>query len=103
MFFFDGDDEVTENPVKSPDDLVKATDFFRRLEAARLALGDLPKQVRRLAAAQARREKAGKPQRRPLRLGRRPGHRMRAIHYVDLVLRECQQLALMALDAPDTS
>jgi len=110
MLFFDGTDEVADRtPESTPDDPVNARALQRRIDAMRGALEDIPNQVRRLALAQARRAEAGKPVIHPMRPGRRPGHRKRPVHYVDLVARECQQLALRAIadlavpKAPDTS
>jgi hypothetical protein len=97
IYFFDGRDEPPSHPKPIlPDDLVNARALQRRLEAMRGALEDIPKQVRRLARAQARREQAGNPIRHPLRTGRRPGYRAKPRHYVDLISRNCQSLAHLA-------
>ncbi|MGB8816678.1 MAG: hypothetical protein WCC66_02040, partial [Rhizobiaceae bacterium] len=75
----------------------------------RSALGDLPRQARRLARFQARRDLARKSSApfKPMRLsifrpGLPPGWRQRPIHEVDDVLRECHGLALHAVNGPDT-
>ena len=96
MFQFDGTDEFGEEETISPDDLVNAAALFRRLEAMRGALEDIPKQVVRLAREKARRERAGNPIKNPLRTGRRPGYRAKPRHYADLIARDCRQLARMA-------
>ena len=92
-------------PAKTPpsDALVNAVPLTRRLEALKLALEDLPRQARRMARWQARREAAPSPKfRSPLRPGRPPGSRRKPIHLVDEVLIECHGLAWDAL-TPDTS
>lgn len=94
----------------SPDEQVEAALLFGRLRALRNALNDLPRQARRLARWEARRD--GLLQRkgpfRPMRLsvmrpGPPPGRRLRAVHEVDDVLRECHGLALDRLNEPNTS
>ena len=93
-------------PAKTPppsDALVNAVPLTRRLEALKLALEDLPRQARRMARWQARREAMPSPKfRSPLRPGRPPGSRRKPIHLVDEVLIECHGLAWDALK-PDTS
>ncbi|MGB8819425.1 MAG: hypothetical protein WCC66_16045, partial [Rhizobiaceae bacterium] len=76
----------------------------------RSALGDLPRQARRLARFQARRDLARKSSApfKPMRLsifrpGLPPGWRQRPIDEVDDVLRECHGLALDMLNRRDTS
>ncbi len=86
-----------------PDGLVNAERLTRRLQALKLALDDLPRQARRLARWQLRREKAPYPKfLSPLRPGHPPGYRRKPIHDVDEVLTECHGLAWDALK-PDTS
>jgi hypothetical protein len=90
-------------PVPPPDGLMGATRLHRRLQALKLALDNLPRQARRLARWQLRREKAPYPKfLSPLRPGHPPGYRRRPIHEVDEVLIECDGLAWDALK-PDTS
>jgi hypothetical protein len=67
---------------------------------SRHALNDLPKQARRLARWQARRDillhskRPFRPMRMsPMRPGPPPGRRLRHVHEVDEVLRECHGLA----------
>jgi hypothetical protein len=83
-----------------PDDgLVSAARISRRLEALKLALGDLPKQARRLVRWQARRARQESFRRAftaPLRPGRPPGYRAEPSHDVDDILTECHRLALDA-------
>jgi hypothetical protein len=75
----------------------------RRLQALKLALDDLPRQARRLARWQVRRETAKTPKfRTPLRPGHPPGHRKKPVHDVDDILTECHGLACWAME-PDTS
>jgi hypothetical protein len=89
--------------LPSADDMVSADRLRARLEALGRALGDLPRQARRLARWRARREKMKGPALiSPLRRGPPPGHRLFALHEVDFVLRECHGLAFDALK-PDTS
>ena len=103
------DHEFDTPPLLQPDQPVNATQLFARLRALRSALGDLPRQARRLARFQARRDAALKSNTRfkPMRLsifrpGLPPGWRQRPIHEVDDVLRECHGLALHAVNGPDT-
>ncbi|HUR43994.1 MAG TPA: hypothetical protein VMZ01_07830, partial [Aestuariivirga sp.] len=87
----------------SDDGRIDASRLFRRLDALKLALDDLPRQARRLARARARREKAPHSRfKSPLRPGRPPGHCKIPVHDVDYVLAECHGLACHAM-APDTS
>ena len=89
--------------TKSPDDMVNAARLIRRLEALESALADLPRQARRLVRWRMRQEKAPDPSfKSPLRSGRPPGHRRRAVHQVDELLSECHWLARYA-GVPDTS
>ena len=84
--------------VPSPDDLVNAEALTRRLLALKAALGDLPRQARRLARLRLRREKMpGVKFKSPLRPGPPPGHRKRPVHEVDEVLINCHGLAWDAL------
>ena len=90
-------------PPAPPDGLVGAARLTRRLQAVKLALDDLPRQARRLARWRVRRENAQSPKfKSPLRPGRPPGHRRKAVHEVDAVLAECHGLACDAM-RPDTS
>ncbi len=76
-----------------PDDPVSAAALRRRVEALVAAMNDIPGQARRLA-----RKQAGMV--RPLRVmrpGRPPGHVERGKRPIDRLLREVQELALMAL------
>jgi hypothetical protein len=90
-------------PAPSPDDLVNAEPLTRRLQALKSALGDLPRQARRLARLRLRRENVPSLKfKSPLRPGPPPGHRRKPVHEVDEVLAECHGLAWDAL-RPDTS
>ncbi len=93
--------------ISPPDEPVDAAQLLSRLRALRHALNDLPRQARRLARWQARRDlllKAMRPTRiTPFRPGLPPGWRLRSIHEVDDVLRECHGLALYAVNEPDSS
>ncbi|HUR43314.1 MAG TPA: hypothetical protein VMZ01_04355, partial [Aestuariivirga sp.] len=76
------------------DGMVGAKRLGRRLAAIKLALENLPRQVKRLARWQARRDRMPSPKfRSPLRPGLPPGHRKEPRHEVDAVLRECHALA----------
>jgi len=93
----------SSSPPKSPDGLVSARRLIRRLEALEGALADLPRQARRLARWRMRQERSPNPSfKSPLRPGRPPGHRRRAVHQVDELLSECHWLAHYAA-MPDTS
>ncbi len=91
--------DFTVVPEPTPDDPVDAMRIMRRLEALHRALNDVPGQARRLARMMA---KEGRKYRRPMRPGRPPGHRARAVHPVDSVLSDCHALALYVLAPPDT-
>jgi hypothetical protein len=83
--------------------MVNAARVIRRLEALEAALADIPRQAKRLARWRMREEKSENPSyKTPLRPGRPPGHRRRAVHLVDELLDECQWLAWEAMK-PDTS
>ena len=108
--FHSGSDAASHVPCKlPPDEPMDASQLLGRLRALRYALNDLPRQARRLARWQARRDLAlaQVPFRHmritPFRPGLPPGWRQRPIHDVDHVLRECHGLALDALERPDTS
>ncbi len=89
--------------AKSADGLVSAVRLIRRLEALESALADLPCQARRLVRWRMRQETSPNPSfKTPLRPGRPPGYRRRAVHQVDDLLSECQWLAHRAA-MPDTS
>ena len=87
----------------SADGLVNGARLIHRLEALESALADLPRQARRLVRWRMRQETSPNPSfKLPLRPGRPPGYRRRAVHQVDELLSECQWLAYRALMA-DTS
>lgn len=91
---FDDDQYFPPSPRKPlPDDPVNAEQLCNRIQAVLNALGDLPRQARRLARALA-----AKP--RPIRPGRPPGYNAEGRHSVDEILRDCHELALMMLNAP---
>ncbi|MEQ1521155.1 MAG: hypothetical protein ABL936_07775 [Aestuariivirga sp.] len=88
---------------KSADGMVSAARVVRRLEALEAALQNIPRQAMRLARWRMREEKAPNPSfKSPIRSGRPPGYRRRAVHEVDELLSECQWLAHYAAIA-DTS
>ena len=90
--------QVSRAAKPEPDGMVDAGCLGRRLQAIKLALDDLPRQVKRLARWQARRGRMASPKfRSPLRPGPPPGHRERPEEDVDLVLKECHALAKDAL------
>ena len=90
-------------PAPSPDGLVNAEALTRRLQALTAALGDLPRQARRLARWRLRRENIPSLKfKSPLRPGHPPGYRRKKHHEIDEVLAECHGLAHDAL-RPDTS
>ena len=104
--FFDEVQVFEPVTVASPDDEVSPAQLMRRLQALQSALGDVPKQARRLARWEAKREAARAETGKyiaPIRPGKPPGHRDRGRHPVDFVLKDCHALALYALhDPPDT-
>jgi hypothetical protein len=78
--------------------MVGAERLSRRLAAVKMALENLPRQAKRLARWQARRDRMANPKfRSPLRPGPPPGHRKEPKDDVDLVLRKCHALARNAL------
>jgi hypothetical protein len=92
------------------DELVNSESLCRRLNALNRALGDLPRQARRLARWQARRDiflKRKGPYRptriSPMRPGLAPGYRKRHLHEVDAVLSDCHYFAIEAGERADTS
>ncbi len=89
--------------TKSADGMVNAVRVIRRLEALEAALADIPRQARRLVRWRMREAASPNPSfKTPIRPGRPPGHRRRAVHLVDELLSECDWLALRAAMA-DTS
>ena len=90
-----------ENPAPAPDDgLVSGLGLSRRLAAVKAALGDLPRQARRLARWRARQNK--KPNSHvmsPIRPGKPPGKRKVPDHDVDDILINCHALAFDASTA----
>lgn len=104
-----GDPRVAALAASSPappppprETTVDARRLRLRFEALEQALGDLPRQARRLARLRARRAAAAKPVLfSPLRPGHAPGYRRRRSHPVDDTLAECQHFARQAL--ADTS
>jgi hypothetical protein len=89
-------------PAPQPEDdgLVNAGPICRRLAALQAALGDLPRQAKRLARWRARRERQRKLRPTfvwPTRPGLPPGWREKPVREVDHVLRECHWLALHAM------
>ena len=90
-------------PPPSTDGMVSAARVIRRLEALEAALADLPRQAKRLVRWRMRQETSPNPSfKTPLRSGRPPGYRRRAVHQVDELLSECQWLAHYTATA-DTS
>jgi hypothetical protein len=89
-----------------PDEYVNATGICRRVLALKRALDDLDGHAKRLARHEARRALTSlaskqtqggyQRHRRPLRLGRPPGHCRRPTQEIDDILRECHTMALNA-------
>ncbi len=101
--FFDEVQVFEPVVVISPDDAVSAAHLMRRLRALHVALGDVPKQARRLARWEAKRQAVRAETGRyiaPMRPGKPPGHRDRGRHPVDFALKECHEMALYALHDP---
>jgi hypothetical protein len=95
--------QPTAAPAPENDGRVSASRLHRRLQALKLALDDLPRQARRMARWQQKREAMPGPVfKSPLRPGPPPGHRKRHIHPVDDILADCHWLAWDALRT-DTS
>ena len=107
---FGEDSTAAPQPVPSQDEPINAASLFLRLRALRHALGDLPRQARRLARWQQRRDVLlqRKYQFRPIRIspfrpGPPPGYRKRTLHAVDDILRDCHYFAREAMNAPNSS
>ncbi len=101
--FFDEVQVFEPVVVISPDDAVCAAHMMRRLRALNAALGDVPKQARRLARWEAKRQAVRAETGKyiaPMRPGKPPGHRDRGRHPVDFVLKDCHEMALYALHDP---
>ena len=101
--FFDEVQVFEPVVVISPDDDVSAAHLMRRLKALHVALGDVPKQARRLARWEAKRQAVRAETGKyiaPMRPGKPPGHRDRGRHPVDFVLKDCHEMALYALHDP---
>ena len=99
-------------PKPMPFDRIDATRVRLRIAALAAVLDDLPAQAMRFARWRARRDavlrdRASGVRRRvrlsPLRPGRPPGTNRRSADEVQEALRDLQQLAWWALEAPDTS
>jgi hypothetical protein len=83
-------------PPPEDDGLISGLPLCRRLHALRAALGDVPRQAKRLIRWRARRARdwALRPIfTSPLRPGPPPGHRRKPVYEVDEVLTECHWLA----------
>jgi hypothetical protein len=101
----------------TPDDPLDASRLYRRLEAIGRVLDDLPRQAKRLARWQARRDavqtndndatvahsKDRFQRLSPMRPGHPPGWRRRSTHEVYGILNELQGLAVWARERPNTS
>ena len=90
------------DPIPSDDDPIAAKSLFRRLDALRHALDDLPGQAKCMARLIARRKKAppGPGCVPPLRPGWPAGYRQRHTHLVDRILQDCNHLARYSTEAP---
>ena len=87
-------DPSYDRKVPMPDDPVSAVRLCLRLLALKAALDDLPAQARRMMRVLSRRKRKWPT---PLRRGHPPGHRARGKEPVDVILADCQILALWAL------
>jgi hypothetical protein len=96
---------AADTALLDDDGLINALPLCRRLQALKAALGDLPRQAKRLVRWQARRERDQGLRPlfvTPLRPGLPPGYRKKPVHEIDHVLIECHGLAFDAM-RPDTS
>ncbi len=107
---YDEDSAAAPQRIPSQDEPIDAASLYLRLRALRHAISDLPRQARRLARWQQRRDVLlqRKDQFRPVRIspfrpGPPPGYRKRTLHAVDDILRDCHYFAREAMNAPDTS
>jgi hypothetical protein len=95
-------------PIPGKHDPISTAALLARIEALKAALGNLPREARRLARWQARRELARQGARKslrlsPLRPGFAPGLHRHKPRDIDAVLADCHYFAKEAWDAPDTS
>lgn len=98
------DEPVFYTPPKppEPEDLIAAGQVCRRLASLQNALENLDAQAKRLARWRLRTAKKDGPKRHsPMRPGWPPGHLKRPTHEVHEVLRDCHELAVLALKPPD--
>jgi hypothetical protein len=78
--------------------LITARRLVLRLKALTAALDDLPRQAKRLARWQHKRQTQKRPRfSAPLRPGRPPGHRDKPLDEIDHILAECHAYALGVL------
>jgi hypothetical protein len=88
---------------KKKSDTVNAANLCRRLFAIMDALKDLQRQARRYALWLAQPAEERRPRRAtPLRVGRPPGFRLKPVHEVEEILKECHWL-FRSLPKADTS
>jgi hypothetical protein len=85
--------------IPVPETQTGARRLCLRVAALSAALDDVPRQAKRLARLQARRE-LRKSFISPLRPGKPPGHRKIPVDDVDLVLAECHDFATAVLAEP---
>jgi hypothetical protein len=96
LWYLDGTDQRAPAPAKiHPDDEIDATRLRRRIAALRMAADDIEGHARRLARILAHGRSKWRQVMRP---GRPPGYRANGRRPVDVLLAECQELALMALN-----
>ena len=86
-----------------PGDAIDAARLELRLAALGRALGDLPGHARRFARWRGRRRRGPVHRIWPLRMGRPPGTCRRSRDEVQDILVHANELALYALEKPDTS
>ncbi len=101
--FFDGGETRIlalsgQAPAKPVDHgLIASSGLVHRLTALQYALGDLPRQARRLARTLARRAQSARLKgQSPLRTGAAPGYRRRPSHEIDRILERWQERARIA-------
>ncbi len=90
-------------PVPSRDDPIDTSALLRRIRALKSALGNLPREARRLARWRARRAPKKVGRLSPFRPGFAPGFHRHKPQDIDKILGDCHYFAVEAWRGVDTS
>ena len=91
---------IEPTPSRPAEAEIDPAKLCRRLQALHKAMNDISAQAKRMARMIARRQAASKVS-QPLRRGPPPGHRETHTEDIDVILAECQILALKVPKPPD--